>query len=43
MHAELRLIPRPLQEHDQATGNIQRNLPTEILFDQRKAQVDRGT
>nr|WP_239118179.1 hypothetical protein [Actinoplanes ferrugineus] len=40
--AELRLVARPAQEHHQMPGDLQRDLPPEVLLDQRQRQVDAG-
>ena len=38
--AELRLAAGTLEEDDESSGNSQRDLGTQILFDQRQRQVD---
>ena len=42
MHAELGLVPGPLQEDDQAAGDIKRHVAAKIFLDQRESEIDRG-
>jgi hypothetical protein len=40
--AELQLAARPLEKHHQLPRDFQRNIPPQVLFDQRERQIQSG-